>query len=69
MDSGALSDPVKLVIKAPNQKYDDQTIYCSLHWTVGRLKNHIADVYPSRPVRRWTRSKMLQQDICCEVFD
>lgn len=50
MDSEGLGGPVTLVIKAPNQKYEDQTIHCSLDWTVGRLKDHIALVYPSRPV-------------------
>lgn len=50
MDSGGPGGPVTLLIKAPNQKYEDQTIHCSLHWTVGQLKSHIALVYPSRPV-------------------
>ncbi|XP_029928170.1 homocysteine-responsive endoplasmic reticulum-resident ubiquitin-like domain member 2 protein isoform X2 [Myripristis murdjan] len=49
MDSGAVDSPVTLVIKAPNQKYDDQTINCFLNWTVERLKSHIANVYPSKP--------------------
>lgn len=50
MDSGALDSPVTLVIKAPNQKYEDQTISCFLNWTVERLKRHISNVYPSKPV-------------------
>ncbi|XP_044531277.1 homocysteine-responsive endoplasmic reticulum-resident ubiquitin-like domain member 2 protein [Gracilinanus agilis] len=41
--------PVTLVIKAPNQRYGDQTISCPAHWTVGRLKAHLADVYPGKP--------------------
>ncbi|XP_013997520.2 homocysteine-responsive endoplasmic reticulum-resident ubiquitin-like domain member 2 protein isoform X1 [Salmo salar] len=41
--------PVILVIKAPNQKYDDQTINCFLNWTVDKLKTHISHVYPSKP--------------------
>ncbi|XP_071758083.1 homocysteine-responsive endoplasmic reticulum-resident ubiquitin-like domain member 2 protein [Centroberyx gerrardi] len=49
MDSGAVDSPVTLVIKAPNQKYDDQTINCFLNWTVERLKSHISNVYPSKP--------------------
>lgn len=44
--------PVILVIKAPNQKYDDQTINCFLNWTVDKLKTHISHVYPSKPVSR-----------------
>ncbi|CAF93481.1 unnamed protein product, partial [Tetraodon nigroviridis] len=49
MDPGALDSPVTVVIKAPNQKYEDQAIDCFLDWTVARLKNHIAAVYPSKP--------------------
>lgn len=50
MDSGAVDSPVTLVIKAPNQKYEDQTINCFLNWTVEKLKSHISIVYPSKPV-------------------
>ena len=50
MDSGAVDSPVTLVIKAPNQKYEDQTINCFLNWTVEKLKSHISNVYPSKPV-------------------
>ncbi|KAL2084804.1 hypothetical protein ACEWY4_020322 [Coilia grayii] len=49
MDQGAVDSPVTLVIKAPNQKYDDQTINCFLNWTVEKLKKHISNVYPSKP--------------------
>ncbi|XP_041963239.1 homocysteine-responsive endoplasmic reticulum-resident ubiquitin-like domain member 2 protein [Alosa sapidissima] len=49
MDQGAVDSPVTLVIKAPNQKYDDQTISCFLNWTVEKLKKHISNVYPSKP--------------------
>ncbi|XP_032875033.1 homocysteine-responsive endoplasmic reticulum-resident ubiquitin-like domain member 2 protein [Amblyraja radiata] len=49
MEPSAADNPVTLVIRAPNQKYDDQTVRCFLDWTVGRLKNHLARVYPSRP--------------------
>lgn len=48
--SSAMEQPVTLVIKAPNQKYTDQTVRCFLHWTVARLKSHLAAVYPSQPV-------------------
>lgn len=41
--------PVTLVIKAPSQKYDDQTIDCFLDWTVEKLKHHLSKVYPSKP--------------------
>ncbi|XP_037651041.1 homocysteine-responsive endoplasmic reticulum-resident ubiquitin-like domain member 2 protein [Sebastes umbrosus] len=49
MDQGVVDGPVTLVIRAPNQKYDDQTINCSQTWTVEKLKAHISDVYPSKP--------------------
>lgn len=49
MDQGVVDSPVTLVIKAPNQKYDDQTINCYQNWTVEKLKAHLSDVYPSKP--------------------
>ncbi|XP_015710548.1 homocysteine-responsive endoplasmic reticulum-resident ubiquitin-like domain member 2 protein isoform X2 [Coturnix japonica] len=49
MEQGVVGHPVTLIIKAPNQKYTDQTISCFLDWTVGRLKSHLSDVYPSKP--------------------
>ncbi|KAG9355687.1 hypothetical protein JZ751_000525 [Albula glossodonta] len=49
MDQGVVDSPVTLVIKAPNQKYDDQTINCFLNWTVEKLKTHLSKVYPSKP--------------------
>ncbi|XP_012994728.2 homocysteine-responsive endoplasmic reticulum-resident ubiquitin-like domain member 2 protein isoform X2 [Esox lucius] len=65
MDSGAVDSPVTLVIKAPNQKYDDQTINCFLNWTVEKLKSHISNVYPSKPSsedQRLVYSGQLLQD-------
>nr|XP_009914111.1 PREDICTED: homocysteine-responsive endoplasmic reticulum-resident ubiquitin-like domain member 2 protein isoform X1 [Haliaeetus albicilla] len=49
MDQSVVDHPVTLIIKAPNQKYTDQTINCFLDWTVGRLKSHLSKVYPSKP--------------------
>ncbi|XP_061838756.1 homocysteine-responsive endoplasmic reticulum-resident ubiquitin-like domain member 2 protein [Nerophis lumbriciformis] len=49
MAQGVMGSPVILVIKAPNQKYDDQTINCYQNWTVEKLKAHLSDVYPSKP--------------------
>ncbi|KAM8966231.1 homocysteine-responsive endoplasmic reticulum-resident ubiquitin-like domain member 2 protein [Pelodytes ibericus] len=49
MDQTMMDNPVTLVIKAPNQKYDDQTINCFLDWTVEKLKSHLSNVYPSKP--------------------
>lgn len=49
MDQAVVDGPVTLVIRAPNQKYDDQTINCYQNWTVEKLKAHLSDVYPSKP--------------------
>lgn len=50
MDPSGMEIPVTLIIKAPNQKYSDQTVSCCLNWTVGALKTHLSKVYPSKPV-------------------
>ncbi|XP_075068651.1 homocysteine-responsive endoplasmic reticulum-resident ubiquitin-like domain member 2 protein [Mixophyes fleayi] len=52
MDQAMVDNPVTLVIKAPNQKYDDQTINCFLDWTVEKLKSHLSKVYPSKPLTK-----------------
>ncbi|XP_072548676.1 homocysteine-responsive endoplasmic reticulum-resident ubiquitin-like domain member 2 protein isoform X2 [Salminus brasiliensis] len=55
MDQDAADSPVTLIIRAPNQKYEDQTISCFLDWTVEKLKKHISDVYPSKPMSKEQR--------------
>lgn len=55
MDRDAADGPVTLVIRAPNQKYQDQTINCFLSWTVEKLKRHISTVYPSKPLSKEQR--------------
>ncbi|XP_053370942.1 homocysteine-responsive endoplasmic reticulum-resident ubiquitin-like domain member 2 protein [Clarias gariepinus] len=67
MDQGVVDSPVVLVIKAPDQKYDDQTISCFLNWTVEKLKSHLSNVYPSKPRskdQRLVYSGKLLQDHC-----
>ncbi|XP_077599722.1 homocysteine-responsive endoplasmic reticulum-resident ubiquitin-like domain member 2 protein [Stigmatopora nigra] len=49
MSPSVMDGPITLVIRAPNQKYDDQTINCCQNWTVEKLKAHLSDVYPSKP--------------------
>ncbi len=44
--------PVTLVVKAPNQKFGDLTVECGLGWTIRKLKEHLAKVYPNKPVSR-----------------
>ncbi|XP_062842156.1 homocysteine-responsive endoplasmic reticulum-resident ubiquitin-like domain member 2 protein [Trichomycterus rosablanca] len=55
MEGHGVDGPVTLIIRAPNQKYHDQTISCFLDWTVEELKKHISNVYPSRPFPREQR--------------
>lgn len=42
--------PVTLIVKAPNQQFEDQTIKCELSWTIKRLKSYLSLHYPSQPV-------------------
>ncbi|KAK2510010.1 hypothetical protein MC885_000205 [Smutsia gigantea] len=52
MEQNGMEIPVILIIKAPNQKYSEQTISCFLNWTVGKLKTHLSNMYPSKPGAR-----------------
>lgn len=46
--------PVTLIVKAPNHgEYQDHTVKCELSWTIKRLKGHLSEVYPCKPVRMW----------------
>jgi len=40
---------MQVIVKAANQKYNDQTIQCQGSWTVKKLKAHLAKVYPCKP--------------------
>lgn len=40
---------IDVIIKAPNQKLEDQTFKCDTEWTVKALKTHLSSVYPSKP--------------------
>ncbi|XP_017888058.1 homocysteine-responsive endoplasmic reticulum-resident ubiquitin-like domain member 2 protein [Ceratina calcarata] len=42
---------VKVIVKAPNQQIKDQIVNCDIGWSVGQLKEHLSDVYPSKPER------------------
>lgn len=43
------NNPVTIIVKAPNQQFEDQTIHCELSWTIKRLKGLLSEVYPSKP--------------------
>lgn len=42
--------PVTLIVKAPNQQFEDQTIKCEPTWSIRKLKGHLSEVYPCNPV-------------------
>jgi hypothetical protein len=43
--------PMKLIIKAANQKFDDFIVEnFELQWTIKHLKLHLAQNYPKNPV-------------------
>lgn len=67
MDHAVVDSPVTLVIRAPNQKYNDQTINCYQNWTVEKLKAHLSDVYPSKPVSM--SHLILCSDLLCCCFN
>ncbi|XP_034246983.1 homocysteine-responsive endoplasmic reticulum-resident ubiquitin-like domain member 2 protein isoform X2 [Thrips palmi] len=45
----SLDMSVTLIVKAPNQQIEDQTIQCDLSWTIKHLKGYLSEVYPSKP--------------------
>lgn len=45
----AMNMPVTLIVKAPNQQIEDQTVRCELNWTIKKLKGYLSEVYPSKP--------------------
>ncbi|KAI2798831.1 Homocysteine-responsive endoplasmic reticulum-resident ubiquitin-like domain member 2, partial [Blomia tropicalis] len=44
-----MMEEICLIIKAPNQKYDDLKINCQLSWTIHDLKTFLYKEYPSKP--------------------
>lgn len=42
--------PVTLIVKAPNQQFEDQTIKCEPNWSIRKLKGYLSEVYPCNPV-------------------
>ena len=45
-----LNSPVTLVVKTPNQRHEDVQVDCEIDWTVQKLKTHLSNVYPTKPV-------------------
>lgn len=41
---------IELILKTPNQQIDDIQLKCNEEWTVRMLKDHLQNVYPSKPV-------------------
>lgn len=59
--------PVTLVVKAPNQKIDDQVVECGLGWTIQKLKRHLSTVYPNKPLENQQKliysGRLLKDDL------
>lgn len=62
------SDTVKLIIKAPNQQIKDQLIKCDIGWSIGRLKEYLSEVYPSKPVSSYYFYFLLDIVKSCESY-
>lgn len=43
---------IELTLKTPNQRVNDIYLKCKEDWTIRKLKEHLQDVYPSRPVSK-----------------
>uniref|UniRef100_A0A4D5R985 Homocysteine-responsive endoplasmic reticulum-resident ubiquitin-like domain member 2 protein n=1 Tax=Scolopendra viridis TaxID=118503 RepID=A0A4D5R985_SCOVI len=41
--------PVRIIVKAPNQKIEDHIVESSLNWSVLKLKTHLSEIYPNKP--------------------
>lgn len=41
---------VTLIVKSCNQQFEDQEVRCELNWTIGKVKQTLTEVYPSKPV-------------------
>lgn len=57
--------PVTLIVKAPNQQFEDQTIKCEPTWSIRKLKGYLSEVYPCNPVsgRKMSKSLFLEYEI------
>lgn len=60
MDANVTGPSVTLIIKAPNQKIADHEVNCLSDWTVRKLKEHLAAVYPNKPVCSFERLNSLR---------
>ncbi|XP_063995753.1 homocysteine-responsive endoplasmic reticulum-resident ubiquitin-like domain member 2 protein [Diachasmimorpha longicaudata] len=73
-----IGEMISLVVKAPDQQISDQIVKCQLHWTVGRLKEHLETVYPTNPKRceqkvifsgQLLRDSMVLQDVLPQHYN
>lgn len=49
-----MSSEIKVILKTPTQKTEDQIIKCNLDWTVLKLKDFISENNPLKPVSKWS---------------
>lgn len=60
--------PVTIIVKAPNQQFEDQTIKCEISWTIERLKSYLSEVYPNKPVSAIETTPDTMHDACMRVL-
>ncbi|XP_066920646.1 homocysteine-responsive endoplasmic reticulum-resident ubiquitin-like domain member 2 protein isoform X1 [Clytia hemisphaerica] len=48
---------IELTLKTPNQRINDIQLKCKEDWTIKNLKEHLQDVYPSKP--KWNSQKLI----------
>ena len=51
---------IELTLKTPNQRFNDIQLKCQEDWTIKNLKEHLQDVYPSKPVYVFKTSSLIE---------
>ncbi|XP_067946148.1 homocysteine-responsive endoplasmic reticulum-resident ubiquitin-like domain member 2 protein [Watersipora subatra] len=61
---------VTLIVKAPNQRIEDQRVACDRTWTVAQLKEHLSTVHPEKPHKDYQKlvyfGKLLNDESCLQ---
>ena len=63
-----MESSIRLVVKTPNQRFKDIHIDCDLGWTVKKLKDYLANVHPTNPVKFHFCNVDIRL-LCRQIFD
>lgn len=58
---------VTLIVKAPNQQFEDQTIKCEPTWSIRKLKGYLSEVYPCNPVSQCANLHFIMNNFCVQI--